>query len=553
MSDKIFRQPSVMTPQQHFSQVPNAEVQRSRFDRSHAYKTTFDAGRLIPVFVDEVMPGDTHTMNVTSFARLATPLHPIMDNLYMDTHFWFVPMRLVWENWVNFMGERDEPEDDPNDFSIPQMAVTLGDIEPASMLGYFGLPYRNGVTTPIEVSALYTRAMALIWNEWYRDQNLQSRVPFSKGAGPDDVSALHLNGSCYPRGKRKDYFTGALPWPQKGDPVLVPLGDDAPISGFGSLDLSAVKMQNVELFLGSSWSDTGVLSQPGSSTDIVNTFNNSFPNPVNARLTGSGTAAVAPGTMVADLSAATAVSINDLRTAFQIQRLLERDARGGTRYIELIWSHFRVQSDDARLQRPEYLGGGSQAVNVNPVAATVAQEGTPQGNLAAIGTVLARASFQKSFTEHGIIIGVVSVRADLTYQQGIERFWTKKTRYEFAWPTFAHLGEQAILNREIYAQGTAADLEVFGYQERYAEYRYKPSRITGLFASEQPSSLDVWHLSQDFASLPALNASFIEENPPIDRVIAVQTEPHFIADFWFDYKSDRPLPVYSVPGMIDHF
>lgn len=539
--DKVFRQPSVMTPQQHFSQVPNAEVQRSRFDRSHAHKTTFDAGRLIPVFVDEVMPGDTHTMDVTSFARLATPLHPIMDNLYMDTHFWFVPMRLVWDNWVNFMGERDDPDDNPNDYSVPQCSVVLDNIHPGSQLGYFGLPFRDGVTTPIQVSALYTRAMALIWNEWYRDQNLQSRVPFSKGAGPDNVTALHLNNSCYPRGKRKDYFTGALPWPQKGDAVLVPLGDQAPVVGIGT---------------------TFTTSTPGPSATVYESDRTSR---TYAPFEAVGTGTASAGFLVkksagspsypeiyADLSSATAISVNDLRTAFQIQRLLERDARGGTRYIELIWAHFKVQSDDARLQRPEYLGGGSQAVNVNPVAATVAQAGTPQGNLAAIGTVLSRASFQKSFTEHGIIIGVVSARADLTYQQGIERFWTKKTRYEFAWPTFAHLGEQAILNREIFAQGTAADLEVWGYQERYAEYRYKPSRITGLFASEQPSSLDVWHLSQDFASLPALNASFIEENPPIDRVIAVQTEPHFIADFWFDYKSDRPLPIFSVPGMIDH-
>ena len=259
--------------------------------------------------------------------------------------------------------------------------------------------------------------------------------------------------------------------------------------------------------------------------------------------------------MYADLSTATSVSINDLRTAFQIQRLLERDARGGTRYIELIFAHFRVRSDDARLQRPEYLGGGTTPVNVSPVVQTAMTlaGSSPQGNLAAMGTVVTHAKFQKSFTEHGILVGLVSVRADLTYQQGIERFWSKKTRYEFAWPAFAHLGEQAIFNREIYAQGSAADDGIFAYQERYAEYRYKPSRITGLFSSEQPTSLDSWHLSQDFASLPSFNGSFIEENPPIDRVIAVPSEPHFIADFWFDLKSDRPLPVFSVPGMIDHF
>lgn len=539
---------SVNRSTQHlFSQIPSTQIPRSVFDRSHGYKTTFNSGFLVPFYVDEVLPGDSFKLTATLFARLATPIVPFMDNLYLETFFFFVPNRLVWDNWQKFNGEQKNPSD-LTDFLIPTVSGT--NVQNQTLWDYFGLP--TNVNKALKVNALPFRAYNLIFNEWFRDENLQESLKVPTGDGPDNLSDYSL----VRRGKRHDYFTSCLPWPQKGPGVEISIGGSADVSIPAGNSLGQIALNDGGALTVFPYAKTYRLDT-GSRSRVIDSFylqNSEGSEPGSASFVDVGVTIPAL-TGTANLSSATPISINDLRQAFQIQKLYERDARGGTRYTEILRSHFGVISPDARLQRPEYLGGSSARISINPVQQTSAtNDTTPQGNLAAFGVVSdSFHGFSKSFVEHGYVFGFVNVRADLTYQQGLNRMWSRQGRFDFYWPVLAHLGEQAVLNKEIYAQGTADDDKVFGYQERYAEYRYYPGQITGKFRSTDPQPLDSWHLAQKFSSLPTLSPQFIQDNPPVDRVIAVQNEPQFLFDSYIRLKCARPMPVYSVPGLVDHF
>jgi hypothetical protein len=530
-----------------FSEVPRANIPRSSFDRSHGYKTTFDADYLIPVLVDDIIPGDTFNVNMSFFARLTSPtVLPVMDNMYLESFFFFVPYRIIWSNWEKFCGAQDDPGDSIS-YTIPVVTGAAADTGESSLWDYFGLPLDNKGASHLDpdnvtVSALPYRAYSLIWNEWFRDQNLQDSYNVATGDGPDTLSTTPGASGVYKnplkRGKRHDYFTSCLPWPQKGTAVDMPIGSQAGIYTDGS--------ENDFVIIGDS-SKSGVHAMDVPAADLA----------YDSAAGSYGT----DNNLFADLTGATASTINDVRLAFQTQRLLERDARSGTRYNETILAHYGVTVPDFRVQRPEFLGGGSSPVNISPVAQTTYQ-GTQtvedaKGALSGIGTVSGSHGFTKSFTEHGVLIGLVNVRGDITYSQGIERYWSKDTRYDFYYPVLATIGEQSVTMVELWTQGDGAttDDTVFGYQERYAEYRYKPSRLTGLMSVEAASNLDEFHLSEDFTSQPSLDSTFIQSNTgaPLDRAISVPTQPHFVFDAYFDMKCARPMPLYGVPGNLDHF
>jgi len=540
-----------MRSQHQFSQVPSAKIPRSSFNLSHPHKATFDADYLIPICQPiDVIPGDTFNFKTSFFIRLNTMLRPILDNLYFETQAFFVPYRTIWQSHEKFHGAQFDPGDSI-DFTIPVVSRSANTYSGlGSLWDYFGLP-TGQIPDDHTVSTLPFRAYHKIWADWYRDENLQDSPYDLQDNGPDTLtdsttpSAGYIYSLPRKRGKRQDYFTSCLPWPQKStNAVSLPLGTKAPVQGIGVLDGS----------------------NPTASSITVHETDNPTQSWTNHHMNAAGDIKFEMSSttdedlaIYADLANATAATINDIRLAFQTQRLLERDARSGTRYIEVLRSHWGVTSPDFRLQRAEFLGGGHSQINLSPVAQQNAQttpaEDDKLGNLGANGVVSGTHSWTKSFVEHGVVIVLGNVRGDITYSQGIDRYWGKQTRYEFYYPVLAGIGEQSVLNRELWADGSANDDLVFGYQERYAEYRYLNGKLTGLFRPDAAGTLASWHLSEDFASLPTLGDTFIQANTgtPLDRAIAVPSQPQFLGDFFHEIKAARPLPLYGVPGNIDHF
>ncbi len=512
-----------MKSQHEFSQVPTARIARSSFNLSHGHKTVMDADYLYPICQPiDIIPGDTFSCKTSFFIRLNTMLRPILDNIKFETFAFFIPYRTLWVNFEKFHGAQDDPGDSI-DFTIPIVGTTT--VSVGDLSDHFGLPLGSGQT----FSALPIRAYHKTWNEWFRDENLQDSHVWSDDNGPGGGGDTVLK-----RGKRKDYFTSCLPWPQKGTAVSLPLGTTADVR------TAADTAETI-----------GVYSDAAAAYHLMET--------AGASLSVDTIAGGSSRKLYADLSGATASSINDIRLAFQTQRLLERDARSGTRYVEALKAHWGVTSPDFRLQRAEFLGGGSSPIMMNSVSQQSAQ-GTPTetdkvGNLAANGVVSGTHSWSKSFVEHGVVIILGNFRGDISYSQGVDRYWSKSTRYDFFYPVLSGIGEQSVLNKEIWRDGSANDDLVFGYQGRYDEYRFLNSKITGLMRPDAAGTLASWHLSEDFATLPALGDTFIQANTgvPLDRAIAVPSQPQFYADFYHQIKAARPLPTYGTPGNIDQF
>lgn len=545
----------------HFALNPTRiDMSRSTFDRSASVKTSFNVGDIVPFFLEEVLPGDTFNVRTSKVVRMQTLLTPMMDNVYLDSYYFFVPNRLVWNHWKEFNGENTESAWIPTtEYSVPQITSPSAGWSVGTLADYFGLPTGVG---GLSVSALPFRAYALVMNEWFRDQNLQDPLVVPV----DDATVVGVNtgnfvtdcakgGLPYIAAKYHDYFTSCLPSPQKGPDVTLQVASqgDLPVVAKGSIPSSFYPMSDLQLKSRSNSSvPTGKMMTSGVNGGTLTASDVPAGTSYGDSVVFNNLWAVSSGNAVV-------ATINQLRMAFQVQKLYERDARGGTRYIEVLKSHFGVTSPDARLQRPEYLGGNRVPINVNQViqqSGTGAGADTPQGTVVGMSqTTDTNHDFMKSFTEHGYIIGVMVARYDHTYQQGIERHWSRKTRFDYYWPVFANIGEQAVLNKEIFAQGTAKDNEVFGYQEAWSDYRYKPNRVTGEMRSAYEQSLDVWHLADDYASLPSLSDSWIREDKnTVDRVLAVKSSvsDQLFADIYVSNRATRPMPMYSVPGLIDH-
>ena len=547
----------------HFALNPtNIDIRRSTFDRSHSLKTSFNVGDIVPFFLDEVLPGDTFNVDTSKVVRLQTLLTPVMDNIYLDTYFFFVPNRLTWSHWKQFNGENTESAWIPQtEYEIPQItAPAESGWSVGTIADYLGVP--TGVPA-LSVSALPFRAYALVMNEWFRDENLSDPlvVPVDDAtvAGVNTgtfVTDVAKGGLPYKAAKYHDYFTSCLPSPQKGPDVLIPSATtgEFPVVTRSSVydDPDTVPMRFNSIF--------------NSEIADVQLQGNTGPTGSPSLSNWNGVSGIVPTNLYALSSGGLGASINQLRMAFQIQKLYEKDARGGSRYIEILKSHFGVTSPDARLQRPEYLGGNRVPININQVvqqSATASGE-TAQGTVTGMSvTTDTHSDFTKSFTEHGFVIGVMVARYDHTYQQGLERFWSRKDRFDYYWPVFANIGEQAVKNKEIFAQGpgvkdSAGDViddQVFGYQEAWADYRYKPSRVTGEMRSQYAQSLDVWHLADDYTALPSLSDSWIREDKTnVDRVLAVTStvSNQLFADIYIKNRTTRPMPMYSIPGLIDH-
>lgn len=561
----------------HFASVPTLDISRCKLTKKHDHKTTFNNGDIIPIYVDDILPGTTVKMNMSSLVRMMTPIAPVMDNAFLDIMFYFVPNRLLWEHWKAFMGENETaPWAVQGNYQIPQITVPSGGWDKGTLADYFGLPTGVAGTDGWKVSALPFRAYAMIWNEWFRDQNLQTPVYVSmgdsdttgknKGVNYDPVTDTECGSAPLKACKFHDYFTSALPSSQKGTAVNVPLGSSAPIVGKKPTELvtgmsSNTALEGEPISIVNNGSYTPSWKQLYSDTDTSKYMNN------NTQIS-----------LVADLSNAVGATVNQLRQAFAVQKFYERAARGGSRYIETILSHFRVTNPDFRMQRPEYMGGVRVPINMNQVVQTDAtatelvptysdpsdlttlkwstKNNTPQGNLAAYSATSNNEGdlFTHSFTEHGILMGLAVVRCQHTYQQGINRMWSRKSMFDFYWPELANLGEQAILNKEIYTKGIKSDDEAaFGYQEAWAEYRYKPDMITGEMRSNYAQSLDIWHYGDDYSQLPSLGSDWIKEpEENMARTLAVQSHDQFMGDFYFAPTYALPMPLYSVPGLIDH-